>query len=181
LAAAEDRVGQEPNRQLVAVGHGDGPLAIVLQFADVAGPVIILQGGDRFGLDVDHVLVVLLAVLIEKEGDERRNVLASQPQRRQDDRHDVEPPVKVLAERFAFDLAIQIAVAGGDHADIDAVGVGVADALELALLQNAEQLYLQIERRAVDLVEKDRAGVSRFEPAGAVVDRAGEGPANVAE
>ena len=36
-------------------------------------------------------------------------------------------------------------------------------------------------RGGVDLVEKDRAGVGRFEAAGAVVDRAGERAADVAE
>ena len=57
----------------------------------------------------------------------------------------------------------------------------VAHALELALLQGAEQLHLQVGRGGVDFVEEDRAGVGRFEAAGAVVDRAGECAADVAE
>ena len=40
---------------------------------------------------------------------------------------------------------------------------------------------MQLGAGRVYFVEKDRAGVRRLESAGAIVDRAGERPANVAE
>ena len=96
-------------------------------------------------------------------------------------RHDVQAVVQVLAKAAGVDLVEQVAVAGGDDAGVDADRVRVADALELALLQHAQQLHLQLGRRGVDFVEEDRAGVGGFEAAGAVVDGAGERAADVAE
>ena len=61
------------------------------------------------------------------------------------------------------------------------IGLRVAHALELVLLQHAEQLDLQLGRGGVDLVEEDGAGVGGLEAAGAVVDGAGERAADVAE
>jgi hypothetical protein len=40
----------------------------------------------------------------------------------------------------------------------------VADALVFALLQDAQQLALQVERNLADFVEEDRAAVSELEP-----------------
>ena len=47
--------------------------------------------------------------------------------------------------------------------------------------KHAEQLDLELGRGAVDLVEEDAAGVRRLEPAGPVVDGAGERALDVAE
>ena len=101
--------------------------------------------------------------------------------RRQVDRHDVEPVVQIFAKPLGLDLVHQVAVAGGDHAGIDANGLRVADPFELSFLQHAQQLDLQLGRGGVDFVEEHRAGVGRLEAAGAVLDRAGERPADVAE
>ena len=83
--------------------------------------------------------------------------------------------------RSASTSAQQVAVAGRDHPGVDANRLRIADAFKLLLLQHAQQLDLQVVRRGVDLVQEDRAGVRRLEPADAVIDRAGEGAANVPE
>src|SRR5205809_3017669 len=79
------------------------------------------------------------------------------------------------------DFAIQVAVGGGDNTHIDAIGRRVAHALEFAFLQHPQQLDLQIERSAVDLVEENRARVSRLETTRSIVDRAGECTADMAK
>src|SRR5205814_9831278 len=84
-------------------------------------------------------------------------------------------------EPARLDLLEQVAVGRGDDSGVDLLGVVVADPLELALLQDAEQLDLKLGRGAVDLVEEDAAGVGRLEPAGPVVDGAGERALDVAE
>jgi hypothetical protein len=53
--------------------------------------------------------------------------------------------------------------------------------LELALLENAEQLDLDRKRKLADLVEKERAAVGELETAAAPFVGAGEGAALVAE
>src|SRR5207247_6161459 len=52
---------------------------------------------------------------------------------------------------------------------------------ELALLENAQQLHLRLERQLADLVEEDRATGGELEPADAPLDRAGEGALHVTE
>ena len=102
-------------------------------------------------------------------------------QRREVDRHDVEPIEEILAEAPRLDLGLEIAVGRGDDAHVDAVRLHAADALELALLERAQELHLHLERDLADLVEEQRAAVGELEAAGAVADRAGERAALVAE
>ncbi len=56
-----------------------------------------------------------------------------------------------------------------------------AEALELALLQDAQQLRLQFERDLANLIEEDGALVGELEAADALRDGAGEGAALVPE
>src|SRR5258706_9425195 len=49
-----------------------------------------------------------------------------------------------------------------------------ADARELAALEHAQQLRLEVERQLADLVEQQRAAVRRFECADARAIRTGE-------
>ena len=140
--------------------------------------------GHRFGRflpDVDDIAVVLLVVMSEEVGDQQRDVVAAGPQRWQQDRHHVEPVVEIFTKRFLCHLVEQVPVAGGDHPRVDADRLRVTDPLELPLLQHAEELDLELRGGGVDLVEKNRAGVGRLEPAGAVGDCSGKGAADVAE
>ena len=102
-------------------------------------------------------------------------------ERRELDREDVEPVVEVLAERLLADGLEQVAVGGGDDADVDLDRRRAADPLELALLEDAEQLGLGLRGQLADLVEEERAAVGQLEPAAAPGDRAGEGALLVAE
>ena len=56
-----------------------------------------------------------------------------------------------------------------------------ADALDLALLDRAQQLGLQVEPQIADLVEEQRAAVGQLELADALLQRAGERALLVAE
>ena len=93
----------------------------------------------------------------------------------------VEAVEQILAEAALADLACQIAVRRGDHAHVDADGLVAADALELALLQHAQQLRLRRGRDLADLVEEQRAAVGLLEAAVAARGRAGERALLVAE
>ena len=68
-----------------------------------------------------------------------------------------------------------------NHAYVDVQSLITAEALELPLLQNAQELDLDIGRNVADLVEHDCAGVGEFEFAGLGYIRAGKGPFLVAE
>ena len=96
-------------------------------------------------------------------------------------REHVDAVVEVLAKATARDELIEIAIRGGDDADIDAAIVIVADPAELLRLQDAQQLGLQRQRQLADLVEEQRAGVRGGEQTFAIARRIGERTADVAE
>src|SRR5438094_61769 len=79
------------------------------------------------------------------------------------------------------DAAWQIAVGGSDHAHIHFRRRRIAQTLELALLQDAQQLHLQRAAHGSDLIEKERALVRLFEAAPSSADGTGERTAHVAE
>src|SRR4051794_9486186 len=68
-----------------------------------------------------------------------------------------------------------------DHADVDLDRVRVADALELPLLEHAQQLRLERRAHGPDFVEEQGALVRLLEAALPCRDRTGERAAYVAE
>src|SRR5690606_35621472 len=125
---------------------------------------------------LDGLAEALVAALDEVR-DEGGQVLEPLAQRRQVDRDDVEAVVEVLAELAVADQLFEVAVGGGDQAHVDAEGLDAADALELRLLDRAQQLDLDLLRDLADLVEEEGAAVGELEAAGAAADGAGEGAA----
>ena len=152
----------------------------VLQFADVAGPVVARKPA-RIAFRQSQLGFQRLALAVEKVLRQQRNVLAPLAQRHRLHRKHVEAEIEVFAKPAALHFLLEVAVGGGDQAHVDGAGALFADAFEIALLQHAQQLALQFQRNFADLVEKQRAAVGEFEPADAVAHRAGEGAADVAE
>ena len=73
---------------------------------------------------------------------EERDVVAALAQGRQRERHDLQAVVEVLAEASGRDLGLEVLVGRGHDADVDLDGLLAAHALELALLQRAQELEL---------------------------------------
>ena len=127
--------------------------------------------------------VAIVGVVVDREevGHQLGDVLAADAEGGEVDRYDIQPVVEILAEILPRYLIEEFAVTGGDHPGIDRDRLGVTHPFELTLLEDAEEFHLQLRRGGIDLVEEDRAGVGRFEPAGPVGDGAGERAADVAE
>ena len=94
---------------------------------------------------------------------------------------DVEAIEQVLAERPVADRLLEVAVGGGDDADVDLDRLRAAEALDDAFLEDAQQLDLHLARQVADLVEKERRLVGGFEAADLARQRAGVGAALAAE
>ena len=97
------------------------------------------------------------------------------------DREDGEAVVEVLAKALLAHGLEQVAIGRGNDPDIDPDRRRAADPIELALLEDAEQLDLSLERQFADLVEEESAAVGQFEAADSPRDGAGEGSLLVAE
>ena len=109
------------------------------------------------------VLAVLLGEAHEEVVRERQDVARARAQRRHLDVDDVEAVVEVLAEAPRRDLVGEVAVGRRDDADVDLHGLVAADALERALLEDAQELDLDRRRDLADLVEEERAAVGLLE------------------
>src|SRR5262245_64041599 len=88
---------------------------------------------------------------------------------------------EIVTKRRATDGGAQIDVGGGDEAEVRAHEPRAAEPPELALLQDAQQLRLRIERQVADLVEEERRAVGQLEHADPLRIRTGERSALVAE
>ena len=90
-----------------------------------------------------------------------RDLLAPLAQRRDVDADHAEAVVQVLAELAFGDALFEVGVGGGDHAHVDALRPRLADRHDLALLEEAQQLRLHVERQVADFVEEQRAARRR--------------------
>src|SRR5579872_5079845 len=90
-------------------------------------------------------------------------------------RNDVEAIVEVLAKLPGRHHLRQVPVRGRDEADVDLHRDGPAEPLDLALLQNTEQLDLHLWRDVPNLIEEQRPLVCELDPAWFARDRSGEG------
>ena len=107
------------------------------------------------------------AYLADEVVGQQEDVVLPLAERRQEDREDVDAVVEVLAEKSRLDERLQVAVGGGDDPHVGLDRAIAAHALELALLQDAEQLDLHGGREVADLVEEERAAVGLFDAADA--------------
>src|SRR5918996_2446030 len=158
-----------------------GALDRVLELAHVPGPVVlheefqgVLGDGGRDGAR-------LVSVLHQEVLDKRRDVLLALAERGHVDVDHVQPVVEVLAELPVVNPLGEVAVRRRDHADVDLDRHVRSDPLELALLENAQQLGLRAERHLANLVEEDRPLVRGLEAPLAHRHRAGERALLVAE
>ncbi len=109
----------------------------------------------------------LFADLAHEEIDEEGNVLAPLGQRRHLDRHDGQTMIQILAETPLADQALQIIGGRGDDPHIDLDPLRTADALELLVDQDAQDLVLGLARHFTDFIEIERTAMRLFESAGA--------------
>src|SRR6476661_1079699 len=93
------------------------------------------------------------------------NVLGPFTKRRQRDRKDRKPVIKVLAKTAILDRFRKIDVARRDDADVALDHVLSADTRDLAVLQHPEQTDLSLHRHLADLVQEKRSAVGFFESA----------------
>ena len=71
----------------------------------------------------------------------------------------VEAVEQVLAEPPVPHHLIDVRVGGGHDADVDLQGPGLADGLDLAVLEQAQQLGLDVRVELADLVQEQRAAL----------------------
>ena len=102
-------------------------------------------------------------------------------QGRQSHGDDVQTEVEVLTEPTLADLERKVAVGGRNHPDVNPYRRHAANPLELAFLQDTQDLGLRLETHVADLVEQNRAAVGELELPYLALVRASERAPLVAE
>ena len=165
-----------------AVRQQHGAMDGVFQLAHIAAPAMAQQQPlgrrrDRARYGTPLASAYLLGEMLGQGAD----VLGPLAQRGQAQIHDIQAIEQVFAERAVLDGFRQVAVGGGDDADVDLDRLGAADPVDLALLDGAQQLGLQARVHLADFVQQQRAAIGFLELADAPGDGAGEGALLVAE
>src|SRR5690349_18925230 len=118
--------------------HGQSTFDSIFKFPDIAGPVIgdepahgIVRNGSRSTVGVGE--------FFEERGNEQLDVTFSFAKRRKLDLHDIQPEEKILPEGAVTDGGFEVAVRGGNDADVDAAPLRGADRLHLAFLESAQE------------------------------------------
>ncbi len=173
--------GEDVGGDQVAPGEDGGPLNDVLQFPDVAGPAVVLEGLESLRREPADILPDAAGVLGEKVERQGLDVLAPLPQGGEGDGDDVEPVVEVFPEAPGLDLLGKILVGCGHEADVDAFRGGGPHGDELSLLDDPQELCLDRGGDVADLVQEQGAAVGLLQEPLLGGDGAGEGTAHVAE
>ena len=189
------RQGHGPGANLRAIGQADGfgadlraagqqhgAVNGVFQFADIARP----DDDDSSSLSVDagdgairHAIG--LGIFAGEMMRQSANILGAFTQSGNAQIDDIQAIKKVFAEGAMLDRFGQIAVGGGDDADIHLDRLGAADPVNLALLNCTQQLGLQAGIHLADFVQQQRTAIGFFKFADAPGDGAGEGAFLMAE
>ena len=143
--------------------HDHQPLDQIAQFADVPGPLVLLEHRHRLRHHLFHPQPLLLRMQLHEMPDEQRDIVQSLAKRRHDDRHDVQAVVEVFAKVPLLDLRHKILVGGGQDTHVDLHQLGPADPRELLLLEHAKHLGLGIKAHVADLVQKKRSSIGLLE------------------
>jgi len=153
----------------------------VLQLADVAGPGVADQRSERRGREPRGRAALARRAADELHGDQLRHVLGSLAQRRDGDPDHVESVEQVGAEAPGADVGVEVALGGRDDARAQAQRIAAPDALELSLLEHAQEPPLQTGVELADLVQEEGSVGGALAATGAPRDGAGEGAALVPE
>src|SRR4029077_14064342 len=112
----------------------------VAQLADVAGPRVARERLERLRRKSTRLPAVLIRDDLREVLGEQRHVLEALAQRRHGDREDEDAVIQILPERALLDERFEIAVRRDEDARVDDDRLLAADALELAFLQQPQEL-----------------------------------------
>src|SRR5664280_1423061 len=105
-----------PDGQIAVARQNDSALDCVLQFAHISRPVAADHPFHDRGGDGINLLAHSLAVLVHKVAHQQWNVVASLPERWNDDGKYVQAVIKIVAEFAPPHQLHEIVIGGRDHA-----------------------------------------------------------------
>src|SRR5207249_8677569 len=105
----------------------DGTFDFALQLANVSRPIVLHEQTKHLATDPSDISPMRGGSTLGESGDERRNVFAPLPQRRQMKLQSAQTVVEVTPKLSGTGEGKKIAIGGGDHAYVDALRFGRAE------------------------------------------------------
>jgi hypothetical protein len=118
---------------------------------------------------------------LKKEHRKFGDVQSAVSQRGHFKREDVKAIEQVGAEMSSHHSLSEIAICSSDYSHVNAHWPAAADALELVLLKNAEELDLSLQRQFADFIQEDGSAISQFKTPDAPLDGARKGALHMTE
>ncbi len=118
------------------------PLKDILQLSNISGPGALLDDRKSLGRDGKRAPAVPALDASQDVLGQGPDVLGAVAERRNHDPRDVEAVEEILAETAGGNLPGQVAVRGRDDSGVGVKRLGPAEALEFALLEDAQDLGL---------------------------------------
>jgi hypothetical protein len=115
----------------LAIAQNHGSLDHVLQFANVARPIVRLKEFERSFVDVLDLLPGLACIAFRKIFDQQRYVVSPIAKGRHRNREDIRAVKQVASECACRDGSLQVAIRGRDDSHVNRDGLRSANALEL--------------------------------------------------
>ena len=120
-------------------------------------------------------------VFIEKVLDQRGEVVRPLAQGGDSQGNDVQAVVEILSKAAFANGLLRVHIGGGNDSDVNRDRIAPTDPIDLALLQDSEQLCLQVNGDLRYFIQEQRAAVGKFKLALLAFDRPCESPLLVAE
>ncbi len=111
------------------------PFHDIVQFTDIARPVVALEHGKRCWCDRFDTAPAFLSGALEKDPQNWFNVVRPFTQRRDAQLIDVEPIVEIEPEAAGLDMGKQVLICSGDDADVDLVAACIAERIDHVIFQ----------------------------------------------
>src|SRR5690242_11299765 len=131
-----------------------GPLDHILEFPNVARPIVIDEQGHRVRPDVVDRLPVVGCILSEEVLGKHWDVVGAVPQRRDGNVDNVDAVEQVTPKGARVDHVREIPVRCEQDTRLQRKDPGGTETAELPLLENAEQFDLRVGAQFADFIEK---------------------------
>ena len=148
--------------------HGNRAQKLIFQFPNVPGPGVCRQHAEGTRRQTNLGALVTATGPSEQPACQQGHIFNSISQGRERDHDRGQPKEQIFPKTTLPHLVSQTAMSRPEHPDVHIPGLILTDAMDLALLQEPQQLRLHGWWHLADLVEQHRASVRRLQKADSI-------------
>lgn len=148
---------------LSLAGNGE-PLNHIVEFSDVAGPMMLLQQGECRRSDAGDTAAMFPTGLCQEVVENWFDVVEPFPERGDTELIHIEPVVEVEPEAPGLDMSRKVFVRCGDDSDVHLVAVRISERVDGVIFEDPQQFGLCRRAHLADFIKEQRAAFGELEP-----------------